>query len=65
MAFISAAKLKEFEAEERALRLSMRTGATTAQLRTGEVPIIVFGAKFARLWEPAEHKAYYGGTGQW
>ena len=63
MAFISATKLKEFEGEERALRLSMRTRATSAQLRSGEVPTIVFGAKFARLWEPAEHKAFYGGRG--
>ena len=63
MAFLTAAKLREFEAEERALRLSMRTRATTAQLRSGEVPTIVFGARFARLWEPAGHKAFFGGRG--
>ena len=41
----------------------MRTRATTAQLRSGEVPTIVFGATFARLWEPAEHKAFLRGPG--
>ena len=61
--FPSASSDEAFRSEERELRISMRTRATTSQLRNGEVPTIVFGRAFARLWEPAEHKAYYGGRG--
>ena len=43
--------------------MSMRTRATTGQLRSGEVPTIVFGARYARLFEPAREKAFYGGRG--
>ena len=63
MAFITAAKLKEFEARRARTSSSMRTRATTAQLRSGEVPTIVFGARYARLFEPAREKAFYGGRG--
>ena len=61
--FLPASVMKRFEREERELRVSMRTRATSSQLRSGEVPTIIFGGAFARLWEPAEHKAYFGPRG--
>lgn len=63
-AFLTQAQMKRFEAEEQSLRLEMRHRATTAQLegRGGaQVPTIVFGSRFARLWETADEKAFYGG----
>ena len=57
--FLPASVMRRFEREERDLRIAMRTRATTSQLRDNEVPMIVFGGAFARLWEPADHKAYF------
>src|SRR6476620_10950190 len=61
--FLPQSVMRRFEREERQFSMSMRTRATASQLRSGNVPTIVFGGAFARLFETADHKAFSGGGG--